>query len=79
MAARPATSQNLSRRGRIAEGESAEVLIFDPANVKQKNDFVNPRVYPIGRDYVFINGKPALEDGRPNGKLPGKVLRSLND
>ena len=79
MTALPASRLNLSRRGRIAPGQIADVLIFDPANVKQHNDFVNPHVYSSGMDYVFVNGKPALENGKPNGTLPGRVMRSLDD
>ncbi|MDA1280809.1 MAG: D-aminoacylase [Chloroflexi bacterium] len=79
MTALPASRLNLSRRGRIAPGQAADVLIFDPANVKQNNDFVNPHVYSTGMDYVFVNGKPALENGKPNGTLPGRTLRSLDD
>jgi N-acyl-D-amino-acid deacylase len=79
MTALPASRLNLSRRGRIAPGQVADLLVFDPANVKQHNDFVNPHVYSTGMDYVFVNGMPALENGRPNGKLPGRVMRSLDD
>ncbi|MDP6667371.1 MAG: D-aminoacylase [Dehalococcoidia bacterium] len=79
MTALPASRLDLKRRGRIAPGQVADVLVFDPANVKQNNDFVNPHVYSTGMDYVFVNGKPALENGRPNGTLPGKVLRKLDD
>jgi N-acyl-D-amino-acid deacylase len=79
MTALPASRLNLSKRGRIAIGQKADVLVFDPANVKQHNDFVNPHVYSTGMDYVFVNGKPALENGKPNGELPGKVMRSLDD
>lgn len=75
----PASRLNLSRRGRIAPGQVADLLVFDPANVKQNNDFVNPHVYSTGMDFVFVNGKPALENGRPNGELPGRVMRSLDD
>lgn len=79
MTALPASRLDLKRRGRIAPGQIADVLIFDPANVKQNNDFVNPHVYSTGMDYVFVNGKSALENGKPNGTLPGKVLRKLDD
>jgi N-acyl-D-aspartate/D-glutamate deacylase len=69
----------MNRRGRLAPGQIADLLIFDPKKVKQNNNFVNPHVYSSGMDYVFVNGKPALENGKPNGGLPGKVIRSLND
>lgn len=79
MTALPASRLNLSRRGRIAPGQIADVLVFDPTAVKQNNNFVNPHIYSTGMDYVFVNGKPSLENGKPNGTLPGKVLRSLDD
>jgi N-acyl-D-amino-acid deacylase len=75
----PASRLDLKRRGRIAPGQIADVLVFDPANVKQNNSFADPHVYSTGMDYVFVNGKPALENGKPNRTLPGKVLRSLDD
>jgi N-acyl-D-amino-acid deacylase len=75
----PASRLNLTRRGRLAPGQIADLLIFDPKKVKQHNNFVNPHVYSSGMDYVFVNGKPALENGKPNGGLPGKVIRTLND
>ena len=75
----PASRLNLSRRGRLAPGQIADLLIFDPKKIKQHNNFINPHVYSSGKDYVFVNGKPALENGKPNGRLPGKVIRSLTD
>ena len=75
----PASRLNLSRRGRLAPGQIADLLIFDPKKIKQNNNFINPHVYSSGIDYVFVNGKPALENGKPNGRLPGKVIRSLTD
>lgn len=78
MTALPAQRLNLSKRGRIAPGQFADILVFEPGNIKQNNDFVNPHVYSTGLDYVFVNGKPALENGKVNGLLPGRVLRSLD-
>ena len=75
----PASRLNLTRRGRLAPGQIADLLIFDPKNIKQNNNFINPHVYSSGIDYVFVNGKPALENGKPNGLLQGKVIRSLAD
>jgi N-acyl-D-amino-acid deacylase len=79
MTALPASRLGLSRRGSLKEGQIADILVFDPANVKQNNSFVKPHVYSTGMDYVFVNGTPALASGRTNNTLPGKVLRSIND
>ena len=75
----PASRLGLSRRGSLKEGQIADILVFDPANVKQHNSFVKPHVYSTGMDYVFVNGTPAIANGRTNNTLPGKVLRSIND
>jgi len=75
----PASRLGLSRRGNLKEGQIADILIFDPVNVKQNNSFVKPHVYSTGMDHVFVNGTPAISNGQTNKTLPGKVLRSIND
>ncbi len=70
---------DLKRRGRLNPGMFADILVFDPDNIRQHNTFVDPHVYSSGMDYVFVNGKPALVNGAPNGEAHGKVIRSFED
>lgn len=74
-----ADRMGLKRRGRLEIGKFADVLVFDPSNVKQNNSFIDPHIYSTGMDYVFVNGKKALENGTSIGTTPGKVIRSFED
>ncbi len=66
----------LTHRGRLAPGFFADVLVFDPAEVKQHNTFAEPHRYSTGMDHVLVNGRFSLRDGKPTGDKPGRTLRS---
>ena len=51
--------------------------MFAPAQVKANATFSDPHQYSSGMDYVIVNGVAALQDGKPTGKTPGRVLRKL--
>lgn len=67
----------LSDRGRIKENTFADVVIFNPATVKDKATFQEPHQYPEGIDYVFVNGKLAVDKGVYQDIRSGKVLRKV--
>jgi N-acyl-D-amino-acid deacylase len=69
----------LTRRGRIAPGQIADVLVFAPENVRQNNSFVDPHRYSTGMDYVLVNGGVAMAEGKVTGKTHGRVLRKQSD
>lgn len=35
---------------------------------------MEPDRYPAGIDYVLVNGRFTVDDGKPTGALPGAVL-----
>ena len=72
----PAQRLDLKRRGRLAPGFIADVLVFEPSQVKQNNTFADPHRYSTGMDHVLVNGKSSLKDGKPTGETPGRVIRS---
>ena len=78
MTALPASRLQLTRRGRIARGMYADVLVFDPAAVKQNNSFTDPHQYSTGMDHVIVNGVRAIADGVVTDTTPGKVLRDFD-
>ncbi len=78
MTALPASRLQLTRRGRIARGMYADVLVFDPAQIKQQNSFTDPHQYSTGIDEVIVNGVRAVADGEVTGATPGKVLRDFD-
>ena len=71
----PADRLGLQDRGRIKENTFADVVIFNPATVKDKATFQEPHQYPEGIDYVFVNGQLAVDDGEYKNIRSGKVLR----
>jgi dihydroorotase/N-acyl-D-amino-acid deacylase len=71
----PAQRMRLTDRGVLKEGMWADVVVFDPATVRDVAAFENPNQLSEGMNYVLVNGVPVIEDGKMTGKLPGKVLR----
>jgi N-acyl-D-aspartate/D-glutamate deacylase len=63
-------------RGLIRDGQAADITIFNPNTLKDTATFDDPHRYAEGIEYVFVNGKPALVQGKYTGALAGKALRS---
>jgi N-acyl-D-amino-acid deacylase len=62
-------------RGVLKAGMWADIVIFDPAQIKDVATFEEPNQLSKGMEFVLVNGVPVIEDGRMTGKLPGKLLR----
>jgi N-acyl-D-amino-acid deacylase len=75
MSGMPARRLRLGRRGKIAVGAAADLVLFDPATVEDKATFAEPFQYPVGIPTVVVNGKIALRDGERVGKGAGRALR----
>jgi N-acyl-D-aspartate/D-glutamate deacylase len=71
----PAQIMNWADRGRIKEGYKADIAILDLDNLVIDTSISQPHKYCEGVEYLLINGRIVLEQGKPNGKLPGKVLK----
>ena len=70
----PAQRLGLKDRGIIREGTWADITIFDYKKIKDNFSLTKPNQYADGVEYVLVNGKIVLDEGRHTGKLPGKVL-----
>jgi len=70
----PAQRMRFTDRGVLKQGMWADVVIFDPATVRDRATFDNPNQLSEGMEYVLVNGVPVIEQGKMTGKLPGKVL-----
>jgi N-acyl-D-amino-acid deacylase len=75
MTALPAQRLQLIDRGVLKQGMWADVVIFDPATVRDLATFENPNQFSEGMDYVLVNSVPVIDQGKMTGALPGKVLR----
>lgn len=71
----PAQRMRLTDRGVLKAGMWADVVIFDPATVRDLATYDNPNQLSQGMEYVLVNGVPVIDQGRMTGALPGKVLR----
>jgi N-acyl-D-aspartate/D-glutamate deacylase len=65
----------LTDRGRIAPGMAADLVLFDPARIKDEATFEQPLRFSSGVDYLLINGQLSIDNGQATGALAGQVLR----
>jgi dihydroorotase/N-acyl-D-amino-acid deacylase len=70
-----AQRMRLTDRGVLKAGMWADVVVFDPATIRDVATFENPNQLAQGMDYVLVNGIPVIEEGKMTGARPGKVLR----
>jgi len=71
----PAQRMRFTDRGVLKKGMWADVVIFDPATIRDLATFEQPNQLSQGMDYVLVNGIPVIADGKMTGALPGRVLR----
>jgi N-acyl-D-amino-acid deacylase len=71
----PAQRMRLGDRGVLKAGMWADVVVFDPAQVRDLATFAKPNQLSEGMRWVLVNGVPVIDDGKATGALPGKVLR----
>jgi N-acyl-D-amino-acid deacylase len=75
----PASRMGVTRRGRIAPGFGADMVVFDPDTVADTATFESPHSYPVGIPHVAVNGVLVIEGGEFTGATPGKVVRDFGD
>ncbi len=68
---------NLRQRGHLQEGCYADVVIFDPATVRDRATFTDPHQLSVGVRDVWVNGQRVLRDGNHTGATPGRVVRGM--
>lgn len=71
----PASRLGLADRGTVAPGMKADLVVFKPEAVLECQDDIEPRQYPQGYHWVFVNGVAAMEDGKLTHSRSGMVLR----
>jgi dihydroorotase/N-acyl-D-amino-acid deacylase len=68
----PAQRLRLTDRGVLKAGMWADVVIFDPATVRDLATFDNPIQLSQGMDYVLVNGVPVIGQGKMTGACQEK-------
>jgi N-acyl-D-amino-acid deacylase len=74
MTSLPASVFGFKDRGVIREGAVADLVVFDPALVRDRATYTEPHQLAEGMAWVLVNGVPVIADGSFTPALPGKVL-----
>jgi N-acyl-D-amino-acid deacylase len=75
MTSLPARKHRLGKRGVLAPGWVADVVVFDPDTIADVATYAEPRQYPRGVNHVVVNGQIAVQDGRQTDARAGRMLR----
>jgi N-acyl-D-amino-acid deacylase len=71
----PAQRMGFADRGVLKQGMWADVVIFDPATIRDLATFEAPNQLSQGMAFVLVNGVPVIAESKMTGVLPGRVLR----
>ena len=71
----PARNLKLKRRGMLKTGYYADIVVFDPAKIRDHATFDNPTQYSTGVVHLLVNGVPVVKDGEHTDAKPGRVVR----
>ena len=71
----PAQRLGLPDRGLLRDGFRADIVAFDPETVKAPATREEPKQFPVGIEYVIVNGQVVIDRGENTGALPGRALR----
>jgi N-acyl-D-amino-acid deacylase len=74
MTSAPAERLKLARRGRIAAGAIADIVLFNPKTVVDRSTFSEPGLLPVGIEKVFVGGELVWDGRKALAARPGKVL-----
>ncbi len=71
----PAENLRLDGRGRLLAGAFADVVVFDPAKIRDHATAEDPHRYSTGVSHVLVNGTPVISGGEHTGATPGRLVR----
>ncbi|PYI50662.1 N-acyl-D-amino-acid deacylase family protein [Paenibacillus flagellatus] len=74
MTAYPAERFGIKRRGKLAPGLYADIVVFDETEIRDRATFAEPRLAPEGVEHVLVNGRFAIRDGVIQQGLHGRIV-----
>jgi N-acyl-D-amino-acid deacylase len=74
MTSLPAQVLRVRDRGLLREGSWGDIVVFDPDRVSDRATFEQPKQYPVGVEYVLVNGTAVIDRGDHTGARPGTVV-----
>jgi N-acyl-D-amino-acid deacylase len=75
MTSQAAQRAHLFDRGILRAGMKADIVVFDPATIRDLSTFNDPHQFSEGISQVIVNGVPVLRDGVMTAARPGRTLR----
>lgn len=75
MTSLPASRMRLADRGIVRAGMAADLVVFDPASVRERSTYADPNRYSEGFRYVAVNGQLVVDEGRLTAARPGRPLK----
>lgn len=79
MTALTAEQTGIDNRGILQAGYFADLVLFDPATVKDNATISDSRALSTGISKVWVNGKLVFDDGKTTGQYPGVLIRKMQD
>jgi N-acyl-D-amino-acid deacylase len=70
----PANWLKLKKRGTLKTGNFADIVVFDPAAVKDNATYEKPHQLASGVEDVFVNGTQVLKNGAHTNAKPGRAV-----
>lgn len=74
MTSLPAQVFGMKDRGSVQSGAYADIVIFDPARIRDTATYENPHQLAEGVTHVIVNGVLVRDNGTFTNALPGRVL-----
>ncbi|OGD10431.1 MAG: hypothetical protein A2Y86_08915 [Candidatus Aminicenantes bacterium RBG_13_62_12] len=75
MTSLPAQICGLRDRGMVREGFMADLVVFDPDEIRDTATFFEPHRCAAGVEHALVNGVFVVEDGAITGRRPGVVIK----
>ena len=74
MTGRAADAMRIRHRGRLQEGNYADLVLFDPDTIEDRATMDDRTATSVGVISVWVNGDLAYSDGEPTGVFPGRLV-----
>ena len=75
MTSLPVKTFKLGERGELRPGFIADLVVFDPATVRDESVYDDPHHYATGFSDVIVNGVPVIRAGALTGARPGGPVK----
>jgi N-acyl-D-aspartate/D-glutamate deacylase len=67
----------MRRKGRVAEGSDADLVVFDPATITDRATYTDSTRPSAGIRHVLVNGEFVVREGELDpGARPGRPVRA---